>query len=315
MRGRRFAELSAFVEVADYGSFTKAAGHLGVSTGSLSQTIRALEESLGVRLLNRTTRSVALTEAGERMLTRLRPLLDEFAAVVDSANAFRDRPAGHLRVTVPPGVTTYLIGPMLARFLTQYPEIVIEISVDATITDLVAARYDAGIRFSKRIARDMIAVRISNDIRFVVVASSDYLAQHRPLEKPQDLLLHNCIRTRFPSGAFLPWQFAVKGQILELEVGGSLIVNEPELLVRAALDGVGLLYMVENYVEPMISAGRLVPVLEKWMPPPSDGFFLYYPSRRQNPASLQALIDFLRTNLKTNTMSRKEKARDTLEAS
>jgi DNA-binding transcriptional LysR family regulator len=315
MRGSRFAQLSAFVEVAGHGSFTKAAAHLGMTTGSLSLTIRALEEGLGVRLLNRTTRSVALTEAGERMLTRLRPLLDDFATVVDSANAFRDRPVGQLRLTVPPGVETYLIGPMLARFLTQYPEIVIEISVDATATDIVAGRYDAGIRFGKRIARDMIAVRISDGIRHVVVASPDYLARHPQPQSPQDLLSHNCIRMRFPSRAFLPWQFTVEGEIGELEVNGSVIVNEPELLVRAALEGVGLLYMVEDYVRPMISAGRLIPVLEKWMPPPTDAFFLYYPSRRQNPAPLQALIDFLRTSLKRNAKCRKKKAQGSMEAS
>ncbi len=295
------------MEVAEHGSFTKAAGELGLTKGSLSQTIRALEESLGVRLLNRTTRSVALTEAGERILTRLRPLLDDFEAVVDSANAFRDRPAGQLRLTLPPGVQTYLIGPVLARFTTQYPEIVIEISVDATMTDIVADRYDAGIRFGKRIARDMIAVRISDKIRQVVVASPDYLARHPQPQTPEDLLSHNCIRMRFPSGAFLPWLFAVEGQIVQLEVEGSVIVNEPELLVRAALDGIGLLYMVEDYVRPMMSAQRLIAMLEKWMPPPSDAFFLYYPSRRQNPAPLQALIDFLRTNLKTNARSEKQR--------
>src|ERR1700730_4236029 len=264
MRGSRFAQQSAFVEVVDHGSFTKAAAHLGLTTGSLSLTIRALEEGLRVRLLNRTTRSVALTEAGERMLTRLRPLLDDFATVVDSANAFRDRPVGSLRLTVPPGVETYVIGPMLARFLTEYPEIVIEISVDATMTDIVAGRYDAGIRFGKRIARDMIAVRISDEIRRVVVASPDYLARHPRPQTPQDLLSHNCIRMRFPSGAFLQWQFAVEGKIVELEVNGSVIVNEPELLVRAALDGIGLLYMVEDYVRPIICARRLLRGLEAW---------------------------------------------------
>jgi len=314
MRGRRFAQFSAFVEVAEYGSFTKAAAHLGISTGSLSQTIRALEESLGVRLLNRTTRSVAVTEAGERMLTRLRPLFDEFAAVVDSANAFRDRPAGHLRLTVPPPAASHLIAPLLARFLTQYPDIALEISVDPTLTDIVAGRYDAGIRAGKRIARDMIAVRVADEMRHLVVASPDYLARQPEPQKPEDLLSHNCIRVRFPSGAFLPWQFAVDGQIVELEVGGSLIVNEAEISVRAALDGVGVLFGWEGYIRPMISTGRLVPVLEKWMPPPSDPLFLYYPSRRQNPASLQALIDFLRTNLKTNARSRKEKINKTTDA-
>lgn len=300
MRGKRFAELSAFVAVADHGSFTKAATHLGVSLGSLSQTIRGLEESLGVRLLNRTTRSVAPTEAGERMLTRLRPLLDDFVAAVDSVNAFRDRPAGQLRLTVPPPVASFVLAPLLARFLAQFPEIVIEVSVDGAMTDIVAGRYDAGIRLGNRIARDMIAVRITDDLRFVVVASPDYLARHPRPETPQDLQAHNCVRTRFPSGALPPWRFAVEGKILEFEVEGSVIANEPELLVRAALDGIGALYMLEDYVAPMISAGRLVPLLETWMPPPSEGFFLYYPSRRQNPASLRALIDFLRANLKAS---------------
>ena len=175
------------------------------------------------------------------------------------------------------------------------------------MTDIVADRYDAGIRFGKRIARDMIAVRISDKIRQVVVASPDYLARHPQPQTPEDLLSHNCIRMRFPSGAFLPWLFAVEGQIVQLEVEGSVIVNEPELLVRAALDGIGLLYMVEDYVRPMMSAQRLIAMLEKWMPPPSDAFFLYYPSRRQNPAPLQALIDFLRTNLKTNARSEKQR--------
>jgi DNA-binding transcriptional LysR family regulator len=161
----------------------------------------------------------------------------------------------------------------------------------------------------------MIAVRISDKIRHVVVASPDYLASYSQPKTPQDLLSHNCIRMRFPSGAFLPWQFVVQDHIVELEVNGSVIVNEPELLVRAALDGIGLLYMVEDYVAPMMSAGRLIPVLENWMPPPIDAFFLYYPSRRQNPAPLQALIDFLRTSLKTNAKGRKERAQGSMKAS
>jgi DNA-binding transcriptional LysR family regulator len=307
MRGKRFAELSAFMEVADHGSFTKAAAHLGLSTGSLSQTIRGLEEGLGVRLLNRTTRSVGLTEAGERMLTRLRPLFDEFAAVVDSANAFRDRPVGHLRLTVPPPAASHLIAPLLTRFLAQYPDIALEISVDSTLTDIVAGRYDAGIRAGRRVARDMIAVRVADELRHVVVASPEYLKRHPEPQKPEDLLSHNCIRMRFPSGAFLPWQFSIDGEIVEIEVGGSLILNDAEISVHAALDGAGVLFVWEGYVRPLIAAKRLTPVLEEWLPPPSDPLFLYYPSRRQNPASLQALIDFLRSNLKTTARSRKEK--------
>jgi DNA-binding transcriptional LysR family regulator len=197
MREARFAKLSAFVAVADCGSFTKAAALLGLSTGSLSHAIRELEESLGVRLLNRTTRSVAPTDAGERMLTRLRPLFDEFEAAVDSVNAFRDRPAGQLRITVPPPVASFVLAPLLARFMAQYPEIVLEVSADPALTDIVAGRYDAGIRLGHRVARDMIAVRVTDDLRVVVVASPDYLSRHPRPEKPQDLHAHNCIRLRF----------------------------------------------------------------------------------------------------------------------
>jgi DNA-binding transcriptional LysR family regulator len=297
MRGTRFAELSAFVAVADHGSFTKAAAQLRMSTSTLSQTIRALEESLGVRLLNRTTRSVAPTEAGEQMLARLRPLLDEFEAIVDSANAFRDRPAGLLRLTVPPPVASFVLAPLLARFYTKYPEIVVEISVQSQPVDIVAGRFDAGIHFGSLIARDMIAVRVTDDARFVVLASPEYLARHPKPETPHDLQEHNCIRIR-TAGGTLPWQFVVDGKLREFDVSGTVIANQETVLIRAALDGIGLLHYPADYVAPLISEGRLVPLLQAWMPPPSDGFFLFYPSRRQNPAPLQAMIDFLRANLK-----------------
>jgi DNA-binding transcriptional LysR family regulator len=309
MRETRFAKLSAFVAVADCGSFTKAAAQLGLSTGSLSHTIRELEESLGVRLLNRTTRSVAPTDAGERMLTRLRPLFDEFEAAVDSVNAFRDRPAGQLRITVPPPVASFVLAPLLARFMAQYPEIVLEVSADPALTVVVVGRYDAGICLGHRVARDMIAVRVTDDLRFVVIASPDYLARHPRPAKPQDLHAHNCIRLRFPSGAFAPWRFAIGGKVVEIEVEGSLIASEAGLLVQAALGGAGVLYVLEEFAAPMIATGQLVPLLETWIPTPSEGFFLYYPSRRQNPASLRALVDFLRTNLKARTGSAQRKQR------
>src|SRR5215467_10918710 len=285
MRETRFAKLSALVAVADCGSFTKAAAQLGLSTGSLSHTIRELEESFGVRLLNRTTRSVAPTDAGQRLLMRLRPLFEEFEAAVDSVNAFRDRPAGHLRITVPPPVASFVLAPLLARFMAQYPEIVLEVCADPALTDIVVNRYDAGIRLGHRVARDMIAVRVTDDLHMVVVASPDYLARNPRPAKPQDLQALNCIRLRFPSGAFFPWRFAIGGK----EVG---------LLVQAALGGGGVLYVLQEFAAPLIATGQLVPLLEAWMPPPSEGFFLYYPSRRQNLASLRALIDFLRRNLK-----------------
>jgi DNA-binding transcriptional LysR family regulator len=301
MRGTHFAELNAFIAVADHGSFTKAAKQLGVSTSTLSQSVSALEQRLGLRLLNRTSRSVAPTEAGDQILKRLRPVFEDLEAAVDEANAFRDKPAGRLRLTVSPPVASFVLRPLLPRFFAQYPEIVIDVSVDPVLTDIVAGRYDAGIRIGSLVARDMIAVRISDPLRVVVVASPDYLARHPQPKTPTDLEAHNCIRLRFPSGAFLPWRFVIDGEIHELKVEGSLIATDPNFLVHAAVDGVGILYSLRDFAAPLITTGELVPFLEIWMPPPSDGFFLYYPSRRQNLASLRVLIDFLRTNLKTGT--------------
>jgi DNA-binding transcriptional LysR family regulator len=308
MRGTQFAELSAFVAVAEQASFTKAAKQIGLSTATLSQTIRALEERLGVRLLNRTTRSVSPTEAGERLLARLRPALDGFEDALESINAFRDRPAGHLRLTVPPPVASFVLAPLLASFLRQYPEIALEISSEAALVDIVASRFDAGIRIGPRVARDMIAVPITDKLRVVVVASPEYLAQHPRPQTPKDLQTHNCIRLRLGTGGIFPWHFAVDGKGIEFEVEGSLIVNENELAVRAAVDGVGIYYGLEDYVAPMIADGRLVPLLDEWVPPPADGFYLYYPSRRQNPAALQALIEFLRANFKASGSAGKQRA-------
>jgi DNA-binding transcriptional LysR family regulator len=298
MRGTHFGELSTFVAVAEEASFTKAAKRMGLSTATLSQTVRALEERLGVRLLNRTTRSVAPTEAGERMLRQLRPLLDGFEAAIESVNAFRDRPAGHLRLTVPPPVAKFTLAPILARFLAKYPEITIEISVDAGLTDIVAGRFDAGFRRGNVIARDMIAVRVTDDMRQVAVASPDYVAKHGRPRVPGDLHAHNCIRFRLPGGGFIPWQFVVDGKLAEFDVGGSVIVNEAELGIRTAIAGIGVAYIIEEYVAPMIADGRLVALLDDSVLPRMPGFSLFYPSRRQNPAALQALIEFLRTNLR-----------------
>jgi DNA-binding transcriptional LysR family regulator len=197
----------------------------------------------------------------------------------------------------------FVLAPLLPRFLAQYPEIVLDVSVDPVLTDIVAGRYDAGVRVGHRIARDMIAVRITDDLRMNVVASPNYLARHARPETPQDLQAHNCIRLRFPSGAFLPWRFSIEGETLELDVSGSLIANDADLLVHVALNGIGVGYLLRDFAAPFIATGQLVPLLEEWMPPPSDGFFLYYPSRRQNLASLRAFIEFLLANLKKNAGS------------
>ena len=299
MRGPELAELNAFVTVAEHRSFAKAAVQLGISRSRLSETIRGLEDRLGVRLLNRTTRSVAPSAAGERLLARLRPLLNDFDTALDSINAFRDKPAGLLRLTVPPPAAKLLLAPLLSRFLAQYPAIDLEISVDAALTDIVAGRFDAGIRPGERVERDMIAVRIGEEIRGVVAAAPDYLVRHPRPTTPRDLQTHNCIRFRFPSGVIIPWQFERKGKKLEVAVEGRLTVNDPELGIRAALDGVGVVYTALGYAAPEIKAGRLVALLEDWRIG-SAAFFLYYPSRRQVPQPLQVFIEFLRKNLQAH---------------
>src|SRR6266403_2124298 len=227
----------------------------------------------------------------------MHPLLDDFDTVLDSINAFRDKPAGLLRLTVPPPVASFMLAPLLSRFLDQYPAIDLEISVDAALTDIVAGRFDAGMRAGERVERDMIAVRIGEEMRSVVVAAPDYLARHKRPTTPRDLGAHNCIRFRFPSGVIVPWQFEKKGRQVEVAAEGRLTVNDPELALRAALDGVGVLYTALGYAAPEIKAGRLVPLLEDWRTP-SAAIFLYYPSRRQVPVPLQAFIDFLRENLR-----------------
>jgi DNA-binding transcriptional LysR family regulator len=289
----RYSELTAFMAVAEQRNFTKAAAQLGLSTATLSQTIRAFEEQLGVRLLNRTPRSVSPTEAGDRLLSQLRPLLDEYDAVLDSINEFRDRPAGAVRLTVAPPAAHSVIAPRLAEFTALYPDIRLEISVDPANIDIVANQFDAGIRLEGRIDNDMIAVRVSEGMGNKVVGAPQYLAQHPAPKVPQDLAAHNCLRVRLSNGATLPWRFGKGGKELEIAVSGSLIVNSLELMIAAVLGGVGLLSLPSDYVAPYIADGRLVPVLEDWMLP-GKGFFLYYPSRRHMPASLQAVVDFFR---------------------
>jgi DNA-binding transcriptional LysR family regulator len=288
-----FAEMNAFVAVAERSSFAKAARQLGVSRSTLSETIRALEEKLGVRLLNRTTRSVAPTAVGERLLAELRPALESFEAAVESINVFRDKPAGYLRLTVPRPAAKQVIEPILAKFLTAHPAITLEVVTDSALMDIVRDRFDAGIRPGHRVEQDMIAVRIGEDARPTIVASPEYLARHPRPKVPGDLREHNCIRQRFASGVIHRWDFEKRGKCLEVIVTGSLISSDGELAIRAALDGVGMARVPAIYVAPHIASKRLVPLLEDWAPR-SVGFFLYYPSRRQMPAALQAFINVLK---------------------
>jgi DNA-binding transcriptional LysR family regulator len=302
MRNIGLGEMSAFVAIAERSSFAKASAHLGVSRSRLSETLRGLEEKLGVRLLNRTTRSVSLTEVGERLLAQLRPVLDNFDAVVESVNAFRDRPAGHLRLTVPRPAAKMIIEPVLAKFMKAYPAITLEVAVDSGLTDIVRDRFDAGIRPGHRVERDMIAVRIGEDARPTVVASPAYLARHPRPGVPADLQDHNCVRYRFASGAMGRWFFEKRGKSIEVMVGGSLITSDGDLAIRAALDGAAIARVPAHAVEAAIASKKLVPLLEEWAPR-SVGFYLYYPSRRQMPAALQAFIDTLKVPSKSGGTS------------
>jgi len=287
------AEMSAFVAVAERSSFAKAARQLGISPSTLSETIRGLERKLGVRLLNRTTRSVGLTQVGERLLARLRPALDSFQAAVETINAFRDKPSGQLRLTVPRPAARTLIAPILGRFLAAYPDVTLEIVIDSALTDIVRNRFDAGIRPGHRVEKDMVAIRIGEDARPTVVASPDYLARHKRPEKPADLREHVCIRQRYASGELHPWAFERGGKSLEVSVEGNLIVNDGDLAVRAAVDGVGIARVPGTLVGEHIEQGRLVALLEDWAPR-SVGFFLYHSSSRQTPAALRAFIEFMK---------------------
>ena len=292
MRGTEFAELEAFVAVAEHRSFAKAAAQLGVSRSTLSQNLRSLEERLGVRLLNRTTRSVATTEPGDRLLARARPLLVSLASAVEEVNDFRSTPAGALRLVVQPPVAAFLLGPILGRFLEEHPSIVVEVSVSKLPVDIVRDRFDAGIQIGEQVDRDMVALRVSNEAQFIAVASPRYLARRGRPTSPRHLLGHDCVRARLPNGAIFGWEFRRGGRAHHVPVTGPLIVDEIELVIRAALDGVGVAYTLREYVAAPLADGRLVVVLEDWSLRLS-GFFLYYPSGRQISATLRAFIDFL----------------------
>jgi DNA-binding transcriptional LysR family regulator len=293
MNGREFSELNAFVAVARHRSFRKAATDLGLSLPAISQNVKSLEEKLGIRLLNRTTRSVAPTEAGEQLLIRLEPALENVELAVQVINAFRDKPKGTLRLSVGRMAATNLIGPLIAGFMEEYPEISLELEVDDSRSDIVSGRFDAGVRLSGLVEQDMIAVRLSDEFRMIAVAAPAYLVQHQRPRLPQDLAHHVCIRVRAPwDGSIIDWQFERGGERTVMKVEGPLTVNDVTLLLRAALDGVGVAYVPESVVRPFIDDGRLEHLLGDWSAT-FPGHFLYYSSRRQLPMPLKAFIDYV----------------------
>ena len=287
--------LAAFAVVADERSFTKAAVRLGVSRSAISHSIRTLEERLGLRLLARTTRAVAPTDAGERLLAQLRPALHDIEVALTDVGRFREKPAGVVRVIAPPIVLATLLGPKLARFAREYPDVVLDLTSEDDIRrDLVAGRFDAGIHLGEFLQRDMVAVKVTGEQRAAVVAAPAYFASHPRPMTPRDLTAHRCLRYRMGAdGPVYRWEFEKRGQPVTVSVSGPLTVNDVEFMIRAALDGVGLAFTLEGFVAEHIARGRLVRVLEDWCPP-FEGYFLYYPSRRHQPRALQALVDALR---------------------
>lgn len=294
MRRENINDLLAFLAVARDRSFTKAAAKLGVSQSALSHTIRGLESRLGLRLLTRTTRSVSPTEAGERLLQTVGPRFEEIESELEALSVLREKPAGTIRITATDYAADTILLPKLAKFLLQYPDIKVEIIIDYALTDIVAQRYDAGVRSGEQVAKDMIAVRIGPDIRMAVVGAPSYFAK-RPLpQKPQDLTDHSCINLRLPTyGGLYAWEFKKGNRELKVRVDGQLVLNRTAQMLTAALAGFGVAYVPEDLAQPHVAKGRLRRVLEDWCPPYS-GYHLYYPSRRQTSPAFALLVKALR---------------------
>ncbi|YCI07192.1 LysR family transcriptional regulator (plasmid) [Ensifer sp. D2-11] len=288
-------DLLAFIAVAREGSFTKAAARFGISQSALSHTIRQLEARLGIRLLTRTTRAVAPTEAGERLLARIGPHFDQIEVEVDALNELRERPAGTVRIVAPDYAINNILWPKLKSFLPKFPDIKVELLLDNGLSDIVTERYDAGIRMGDQLAKDMISARIGPDFRFAVVGAKSYFKDRAVPEVPQDLMQHDCINYRFPSsGALYVWEFEdQEGRELKIHVDGQLVFNNIFHVLDAALAGHGLGYVPEEIALPHIAKGRLQRVLEGWSPF-WDGYHLYYPSRRQSSPAFVALVNALR---------------------
>ena len=294
MQRETAADLVAFLVIARERSFTRAAALLGVSQSALSQTMRGLEARLGVRLLTRTTRRVSPTEAGERLLRSVGPRFEEVDAELTAVTALRDTPAGTIRLTATENAAASVLLPTLERFLPQYPDVNVEIVADVGLTDIVAERFDAGVRFGELVASGMISVRIGPDARMVVVGAPSYFAGREPPKSPQDLTKHNCINLRLPThGGLYAWEFEKAGRELNVRVGGQLVFGASSLILAAARGGLGLAYVPEEQARVDLQSGRLVSVLGDWCAP-FPGYHLYYPSRRQPTQAFALLVEALR---------------------
>ena len=303
VRGTEFAELTAFLAVAKERSFRRAAKRLGLSPSALSHTIRELEERLGTRLLNRTTRSVSPTEAGIALFNRIEPAIAEIDSAVGAIGVSQQRPSGRLRLNLPRLAADSLLAPVLGRFAQAYPNILLELTIDDALTDVVAEGFDAGIRIGEHLQQDMVAVRLTPNIQVAIVGAPLYFAQRDAPQTPRDLKNHACINYRWATtGALYRWPFNGPDGPIDVAVEGPLAVNDTDVILEAALGGGGLACLPERLVARHIETGRLVRVLETWCRPVS-GFFLYYPGHRHTPSALRALIDFLRSDPNENNPS------------
>jgi DNA-binding transcriptional LysR family regulator len=294
MRGNTFNDLTGFLAVANERSFTKAAAKLGVSQSALSHTIRDLEERLGVRLLTRTTRSVAPTQAGERLLHTIGPRFEEIDAELAALSALREKPTGTVRITIGEHAAETILWPALAAFLPRYPDIKVELIVDYGLTDIVTERYDAGVRLGEQVAKDMVAVRIGPELRMAVVGAPSYFERRPRPKRPQELTAHECINIRLPTyGGIYAWEFEKRGRGLKVRVEGQLVFNNMTLRMNAVMAGFGLAYLPEDQVRTQLADGRLIRVLADWCPS-FPGYHLYYPSRRQPTPAFSLLVEALR---------------------
>jgi len=293
-----WGSLASFAIVAEERSFTRAAARLGVSPSALSHTMRRLEERLRIRLLARSTRSVSTTEAGERLLSRLRPALDDISGAVEDLGLLLEHPTGHIRITASRAAARAVLAPALPKFVATYPDIVVEVLIEFGFTDIVARRFDAGIRLGESLDKDVVAVPVTGELRMAVVGTPHYFATHPEPTSPRDLRSHRCINVRLPSaGVLYKWEFERGQRQMEVAVEGPLIFDDEEMVLDAALSGAGLAYVLEDQVASLLEAGALSRVLEDWCPP-FPGFFLYYASRRQISPAFAAFIDAIRVRTK-----------------
>ncbi|MCH1921567.1 LysR family transcriptional regulator [Shewanella sp. A3A] len=294
MARENYNELIAFIAVARECSFTKAAAHLGITQSALSHTVKGLEKRLGIRLLSRTTRNVSLTEAGERLLTRISPKFEEIDTEISLLSELRDKPAGTIRISSSDHAIDTLLWPKLAEVLKQYPDIKLELCVDYGFTDIVARRFDAGVRFGEAISNDMIAIRIGPDLSMAAVATPAYFSQHAKPVVPHDLLQHNCINLRFPTyGGLYAWEFEKGDRQLNVNVDGQLVFNNINQILQATLASFGIAFLPEDIFQPYVDSGELVRVLADWCPP-FAGYHLYFPHRMRSSPAFDVIVNALR---------------------